>query len=102
MRAVRLFPQIIVLYSFDFEICGRVSDLCHWCFLCILKHSHLMLLTKPEAANGPPLLRTFGMGISLSYDPCPVNDVLRGLLTPFPFYLPFPEISLLCFNDCYS
>lgn len=76
MRAVRLFPQIIVLYSFDFEICGLVSDLCRWCFLCILKHSHLMLLNKPEATNGPPLLRMSGTGISLSYDLGPANDVL--------------------------
>lgn len=76
MRAVRLFPQIIMLYSFDFEICGLVSDLCRWCFLCILKHSHLMLLNKPEATNGPPLLRMSGTGISLSYDLGPVNDVL--------------------------
>lgn len=35
-----------------------------------------MLLNKPEATNGPPLLRMSGTGISLSYDLGPVNDVL--------------------------
>lgn len=53
MRAVRLFPQIIVLYSFDFEICGLMSDLCGQYFLCILKYSCLMLLNRPEATQGP-------------------------------------------------
>lgn len=68
MRAVELFPQITVLYSFDFEICGLMSDLCCLCSLCILTYSCLMLLNKPEATNGPPRLRTSGRGLSLNYD----------------------------------
>lgn len=54
MRAVRLLPQIIVLYSFDFEICGLMRDLYRRCFVCILKYSCLMLLNTPEATNEPP------------------------------------------------